>query len=131
MSAFNPRALFLSNDGSLYSDSLICSGLLPSKFGGKPCPHAQNKQLPDLQPLSEEETNADTRKGNSGDLCPPCALLHLGALGNWEGHNRYFIPEELLPLRLFFCKQEYWFVVNGLTNDAPQHIQHDDDDDDD
>ncbi len=125
---FNPQALFFSNDGSLYSDSLICSGLLPAKLGGKPCPFAVSKQMPSPQPLSDEDADYDARKGNPGDLAPPCALLHVGPVSHWEGHDRYFLPEEILPLRLFFCRQEFWFVVNGLANDEPTRIQRDGDD---
>ena len=128
---FNPRALFLSNDGSLYSDTLICSGLLPAKLGGKPCPHARNKQMPDPQQLQRDDPGYDARRGEPGDLCPPCALLHIGPLSNWEGHDRYFLPEELLPLRLFFCKQEFWFVVAGLNDDKPKQIVNDSNIDDD
>lgn len=121
-SRFSPRALFLSNDGSLYSDTLICSGLLPAKLGGKPCPFAQAKQMPDPQVLNREDPDYASGKGKPGDLCPPCAVMHVGALGEWEGHERYFLPEELLPLRLFLCKQEFWFVVMGLNDDEATHI---------
>ena len=121
-SHFNPRALFLSTDGSLYSDTLICSGLLPAKLGGKPCPFAQNKQMPDPQPLRTEDVDYHPRKGKNGDLCPPCATLNVGALETWDGHVRYFLSEELLPLRLFQCKQEFWLVVSGLYDDAPTQL---------
>ncbi|WP_229453922.1 hypothetical protein [Nostoc sp. CHAB 5715] len=36
-----PKALFLSPDGNVYPDSLICSGIIPGELDGKPCPHSQ------------------------------------------------------------------------------------------
>jgi hypothetical protein len=120
-SRFNPRALFLSKDGSLYSDTLICSGLLPAQLGGKPCPYAVNKQMPEPVPLPADGSENDALKGQPGDLCPPCAHLNAGPLRDWDEHERYFVPEELLPLRLFQCKQAFWLVVMGLYDaDATQ-----------
>lgn len=116
---FTPRALFISSDGMLYSDSLICSGLLPAQLQGRPCPFADNKHMPTPQPLNPEAADYDPAKGQPGDLCPPCAVRHAGTLGAWEEHKRYYIPEELLPLRLFQCRQGFWLIVPGIYNDEP------------
>lgn len=125
---YTPRALFLSTDGSLYSDTLICSGLLPGKLGGKPCPFAMRKQMPAPVALAADAPDYDPDRGEPGDLCPPCAMHHIGALETWEGHKRYFVPEELLPLRLFKCRQDFWLVVIGLRDDRPKRLVNDDGD---
>ncbi len=119
---FKPRALFISADGMLYSDSLICSGLLPDKLGGKPCPFAQDRHMPKPRPLDPADPEYDAAKGKPGELCPPCAVLHVGALDDWEEHERLHLPEEVLPLRLFQCRQSFWLVVPGLYDDAPTRL---------
>jgi len=121
-SDFNPRALFISADGMLYSDSLICSGLLPAKLGGRPCPFSQDKHMPKPQPLDPADPEYDPRRGKPGDLCPPCAVLQIGALDDWEEHEQLHLPEEVLPLRLFQCRQGFWLVVPGLYDDDPTRI---------
>lgn len=121
-SDFNPRALFLSSDGTLYSDSLICSGLLPAKLGGKPCPFAHNKHMPKPQPLNSKDDDYELVKGKPGELCPPCAVLHVGALDRWEEHEQYHFAEELLPLRLFQCRQAFWLIVPGLYDDEATRL---------
>ncbi len=121
-SDFNPRALFISADGMLYSDSLICSGLLPAKLGGKPCPFAQDKHMPKPRPLDPADLEYDPARGKPGELCPPCAVLHAGALDDWEEHERLHLPEEVLPLRLFQCRQAFWLIMPGLYNDEPTRL---------
>jgi hypothetical protein len=34
------KALFLSPDGNICPDTLVCSGTLPPELGGKPCPYS-------------------------------------------------------------------------------------------
>lgn len=119
---FSPRALFISADGMLYSDSLICSGLLPAKLGGKPCPFAQDKHMPPPRPLDPSDPAYHPAQGRPGELCPPCAVLHLGALDDWEEHERLHLPDDVLPLRLFQCRQAFWLVVPGLYNDTPTRL---------
>ena len=118
----SPKALFLSPDGQIYPDTLVCSGMLSPELGGKPCPYSQNGRLPDLAPLSETDHTYSLDKGNPGDLCPPCAKQKLAHLGHWQGHGQQTFPEELLPLRLFKCRMWLWFVVPGLHDDKPTKI---------
>jgi len=119
---FSPRALFISADGTLYSDSLICSGLLPARLGGRPCPFSQDRQMPRPQPLDSRDAEHDPGRGKPGDLCPACAVAQIGALDDWEEHERLHLPAEVLPLRLFQCRQGFWLVVPGLYNDDPTRI---------
>lgn len=112
-----PRALFLSPDGTIYPDTLICSGIIPGELGGKPCPFAEAGRLPTPQPLDPQDSDYSIDKGKPGDLCPPCAKHQLANLGHWQGHGGQQFPEELLPLRLFKCRMWLWLVVPGLHDD--------------
>jgi hypothetical protein len=114
-----PRALFLSPDGTIYPDTLICSGLLSGEFCGKPCPFSLAGRLPEPVPLNPNDPDYTIDKGRPGDLCPPCAKQQLGSLGHWQGHGGQQFPEELLPLRLFKCRQWLWFVVPELNDADP------------
>jgi hypothetical protein len=114
-----PRALFLSPDGNIYPDTLICSGIIPAELGGKPCPFSQSGRFPDLQTLNPEDPSYSVDKGQPGDLCPPCAKQQLARLGHWQGHGDQRFPEELLPLRLFKCRMWLWLVVPGLYDAEP------------
>ena len=60
-------------DGNVYPDTLICSGVIPSELGGKPCPYSQAGRMPDVIPLDPAAGNYTIDKGRPGDLCPPCA----------------------------------------------------------
>jgi hypothetical protein len=114
-----PKALFISPDGKVYPDSLICSGVLPGELAGKPCPFSTNGRIPAPQPLSQNELDYTTDKGQPGDLCPPCAKQQLSSLGHWQGYAQQEFPTHLLPLRLFKCRMWFWLVVPGLYDDSP------------
>jgi hypothetical protein len=118
----NPKAIFLSLDGSTYPDTLICSGVLSFELSGKPCPYSQAGRMPDVIPLDPAAENYTTDKGQPGDLCPPCAKSQLASLRHWQGHGRQQFPEELLPLRLFKCRQWFWLVVPGLYDAEPTRL---------
>jgi len=118
-----PKALFISPDGKIYPENLICSGLISAELNGKPCAYAQNGRLPDLVPLDENAPGYSPDKGNPGDLCPPCAKQQLAHLGHWQGHGEQTFPEELLPLRLFKCRMWLWLVVPGLYDEDPQQLR--------
>ena len=118
-----PKALFLAPDGNIYPDTLICSGVLPAELGGKPCPFSHNGRLPAPTPLCHNHPTYTLDKGRPGDLCPPCAKQQLGSLGHWQGHNGQTFPTELLPLRLFKCRQWLWLVIPGLQDDTPMTIE--------
>lgn len=117
------KALFLAPDGTIYPDTLICSGVVPAHLNGKPCPYAENGRLPGPFPLNSNDPDYSVDKGAHGDLCPPCAKQNLSNLGHWQGHGGQEYPEALLPLRLFKCRQWLWFVVPGLTEAAPTKIE--------
>ncbi len=117
-----PRALFLSPDGNIYPDTLICSGIIPAELGGKPCPFSAAGRFPEVNPLDPDDPNYSIDKGQPGDLCPPCAKQQLGCLGHWQGHGGQQFPEELLSLRLFKCRQWLWLVVPGLHDAVPTRM---------
>ena len=114
-----PKAFFLSSNGQVYPDTMICSGAIPSILDGQACPFSHNGRMPDLISLCQQDNNYTIDKGNPGDLCPPCAKQQLGAVSNWQGHNGQNFPEEFLSLRLFKCRQWFWLVVPGLRDDKP------------
>ena len=116
------KALFLSPDGSLYPDTLICSGVIPPELGGKPYPYAHDGGIPDATPLDPDDPTYSIDKGKPGDLCPPCVKQHLSNLGHWQGHDGQTFPQELLPLRLFKCRQWFWVVVIGLEDQVPHEL---------
>jgi hypothetical protein len=118
----DPKAIFLSPDGNIYPDTLICSGVIPPELGGKPCPYSQAGRMPDVVPLDPAVANYTIDKGRPGDLCPPCAKQQLANLGHWQGHGKRQYAEELLPLRLFKCRQWFWLVVPGLCDAEPQTL---------
>lgn len=119
------KALFLSPDGNIYSDTMICSGVLPAELGGKPCPFSQAGRFPDLLPLNFNDPNYTADKGQPSDLCPPCAKQQLANLGHWQGHGKQQFPQELLSLRLFKCRQWFWLVVPGLHDAEPTKLSPD------
>lgn len=116
------KALFISPDGNIYPDFLICSGKI-SDNGGSPCPFSQNGHMPEPKPLNMHDSDFCIDKGQNGDYCPPCAKQQLGNLGHWNGHRGQQFSEELKPLRLFKCSQWYWVVVLGLYHDNPTQIK--------
>jgi len=118
----SPKALFISPDGKVYPDTLICSGSLPPELQGKPCPYSQNGRLPDPVPLNPDDPGYTPDKGKPGDLCPPCAKQQLAHLGHWQGHGGQSFPEDLLPLRLFKCRMWFWLVVPGLEDNTPTEL---------
>ena len=124
MSSVNthPKALFLSPDGKIYPDTLICSGTISSELDGQPCPYSHNGRLPAPVPLDRNDPNYSLDKGNPGDLCPPCAKQQLANLGHWQEHDRQIFPEELLQLRLFKCRRWLWLVIPGLYDAEPTKI---------
>jgi hypothetical protein len=117
-----PKALFLSPDGNIYPDRLICSGILSTELNGKPCPYSQAGHFPDPVPLNPDDPTYSIDKGQPGDLCPPCAKHQLAHLGHWQGHGNQTFPEELLPLRLFKCRMWLWLVVPGLYDAEPTKL---------
>jgi hypothetical protein len=114
-----PKALFLSPDGNIYPDTLICSGILPALLNGKPCPYSQAGHFPQPLPLNPDDPNYSIDKGQPGDFCPPCAKQNLTNLGHWQGHGNQKFPQELLPLRLFKCRMWLWLVIPGLHDAEP------------
>ncbi len=102
------KALFI------YKDSIqrnLCSD----------CPHAQHGQIR-LAPIDESDSNYSVDKGLHGDLSPLCSQSQLAHLGHWQGHQGALFPENLLPLRLFKCRQGHWLVVQGLLDANPTEI---------
>ncbi len=115
-----PKAVFLSPDGNVYPDTLICSGILPAELKGKPCPYSQAGRFPELLPLNPDDPNYSIDKGQPGDLCPPCAKQNLASVRDWQGHDgKQKFPQELLSLRLFKCRMWFWLVVLGLHDAEP------------
>jgi hypothetical protein len=117
------RALFLFPDGTVHSDSFVCSGLVTEEFGGKPCPYSDDGRMPIPRPLNSTGPDYTIDKGRPGDLCPPCAKQQLSSLGHWQGHGGQRFPEELSPLRLFKCRQWLWLVVPGLHDASPMNLE--------
>ena len=117
-----PKALFISPDGKIYPDALICFGMLSAELRGQPCPYSQDGRLPDPVPLNPDDSGYTPDKGKPGDLCPPCAKQQLAHLGHWQGHGGQSFPPDLLPLRLFKCRMWFWLVVPGLQDDAPTQL---------
>ncbi len=117
-----PQAIFLSPDGQLYPDTLICSGTVTQLLAGEPCPYAQNGGTPTPVPLRADDPTYGPDRGQPGDLCPPCVKQNLSSLGHWQGHGGQTYPETLLPLRLFKCRQWLWLVVPGLHEADPTQI---------
>jgi hypothetical protein len=91
-----PKALFLSPDGNIYPDTLICSGVIPPELGGNPCPFSQSGCMPDLAHLNADDPTYTIDKGQPGDLCPPCARVMA---------NSSFLKN--------YCRYVYSSVVNG------------------
>ena len=122
VSCGEPLALFLSPDGNIYPDTLICNGLVPSELDGKPCPYSQAGRFTQSVPLNPLDPTYTQDKGQPGNLCPTCVLQQLGNLGHWQGDNKQTYPEELLPLRLFKCRTWFWLVVLGLYDADPTKL---------
>jgi hypothetical protein len=117
-----PRALIILSDG-IYPDSLVCSGAMSSDIHPSPCPYSEKGHMPSVQPLNANDPTYSIDKGRHGDLCPPCAKQQLAYLGHWQGHGGQQFPNELLPLRLFKCRQWFWLVVPDLYDDEPTKLR--------
>jgi hypothetical protein len=117
-----PKALFLSPDGNIYPDTLICSGILPAELNGKPCPYSQAGRIPEPLPLNRDDPSYSIDKEQPGELCSPCTKQNLTNLGHWQGHGKQKFPQELLSLRLFKCRMWLWLVVPGLTMPNPPSL---------
>ena len=63
-----PKVLFLSPDGNVYPDALICSGLIPAELDGQPCPFSEAGRMPDLVPLNPHDPAYPIDKGKPGQL---------------------------------------------------------------
>lgn len=63
------KALFLSPDGNIYPDTLICSGILSTELNGKPCPYSQAGRFPDFVPLdTNDPTYTQGQRTTRGSL---------------------------------------------------------------
>jgi hypothetical protein len=113
-----PKALFLGPNGKTYPDYLVCSGVLPVELAGKPCPFSQDGRIPDPVPLDPNSPDYTVDKGRPKDLCPPCAKQQLSTLAHWESDKTRY-SDQLLPLRLFKCRQWFWLVIPGLLDSNP------------
>jgi hypothetical protein len=82
--------------------------------------------MPDAVPLDSTEGSYTKDKGQPGDLCPPCAKSQHASLQLWQAPGKQQFPAELLPLRLFKCRQWFWLVVPGLYDDEPTRLRSDD-----
>ena len=118
-----PRAMFIWRDGHYYSDSLICSGIIPLELGGKPCPYSEGGRMPKPQLINPEQESATPLRGKTGELCPPCMARHYGDLQGWSARGERPMPEELMPLRVFRCHQFFWLVVPGLNDAEPAKLK--------
>jgi hypothetical protein len=114
-----PRALFPSPEGTLYPDSLVCSGQVPGYGSGQPCPHSEAGRMPLPCPLDAPTVRLSPEMGQAGDLCPPCSVQHFGSLEAWLGGDLGHLPPGLGPLRLFRCRRWFLLVVPGLRDDRP------------
>jgi hypothetical protein len=88
-------------DNGEYAEHLVCGGVVHWNEGRGACLHSIAGRFPGL-----------TSDGNGGFHCP-CVKFTLGPLAGWQGHGGNLWREELLPLSLFKCKMDYWFVVEG------------------
>ncbi|QLE46496.1 hypothetical protein FD723_40505 (plasmid) [Nostoc sp. C052] len=132
MTKQDPKALFVISGGEIQPENVICSGLLAylplvSKEQGSStsCSYYVNGVFPEIKPLDEKDPLYSIDKGNPGDLAPTCALCQHSSLENSQKGSRSEgkFPQELLPLRLFRCRQGLFLVVPGLYDDSPQEIK--------
>lgn len=110
------EALFLASDGTVYPESLVCSGRVLLDFSGTPCEHSTNGRMPELVVLDTSLPTYTPDKGDQGDLIPLCAKQHLSSLGHWDDKGLY--PQQLHQLRLFKCRMWLWFVIPGLCDQS-------------
>jgi hypothetical protein len=110
-----PRALFLFPNGKFLHGDLVCSGIYPSRLGGRPCPFSEEGRIPEPQPLDEIKAQLKPELGRAGDLVPPCAVEQLGPLWTWRRKEGIRYPSDLSSLCLFKCRQMFLLVVPGLA----------------
>jgi hypothetical protein len=106
------RALFISPDGKIYPDNLICSGMISGELNGKPCPYAQNGRLPDLIPLDETHSSYSIDKGKPGDLCPACAKQPDGGTSHLKA----------LRINGYKIKERKRWVIDSTKHPYPPYV---------
>ncbi|OGO08373.1 MAG: hypothetical protein A2Z66_11970 [Chloroflexi bacterium RBG_13_66_10] len=120
--AVPPRALFLSDEGRVLPDTLVCSGVLPGREPSGICPFSEAGRMPLPQQIGAEAHRSGPERGNLGDLAPPCALQALGDLTSFMGARSPAFPPDLQPLRVFKCRLMYLLVVPGLRDDRAGEV---------
>lgn len=127
-----PKALFIISGGKTLPEDAICSGLLArlplvseDQGSSTSCRYYVNDVFPEVKPLDEKDPLYSIDKGNPGDFAPTCAICQHSSLENSQRGSRsegkFF--QELLPLRLFKCRQGLFLVIPGLYDDSPQEIK--------
>jgi len=119
----SPRALFLSDEGTVFPDSVVCAGLVPGRELGAPCPHSDAGRMPLPRRIEARAAHIAPGRGRPGHLAPPCAVQALGSLALFLGARAASFGPELQPLRVFKCRLMYLLVVPGLRDERPGEIQ--------
>jgi hypothetical protein len=110
-----PRALFLSPDGTIYSDEQVCSGAVPGRQKGKPCPLSDSGRIRFGWPTPDGPSPTTPTAAEAPVAIPPCVVEQLGTLGDWMGKGKTRYPPQLWPLRLMKCAQMFLLVVPGVS----------------
>lgn len=117
-----PRAIFLSPDGSLYPDTLICSGVIPPSSAASPVRFPRLDACRTLPHSIWLQPTTRLIRDSPVTYARPVPSSNLPSLQHWQGHGRQQFPEEFLPLRSFKCRQWFWLVVPGLHHAEPKAI---------
>ena len=113
--ASRPRALFLSPDGTIYSDEQVCSGAVPGQQGTKPCPLSNRGRIPFAGATPEGPSPLTQKTSGTPPAIPSCIVEQLGTLGDWMGKDKILYPPDLWHLRLMKCSQMFLLVIPGLS----------------
>jgi hypothetical protein len=110
-----PRALFLSPDGTTYSEERVCSGAVPGQQKTKPCPLSDSGRIRFGWATPNGPSPMTRTVPETSLTIPLCVVEQLGTLGDWMGKGKIRYPPELWPLRLMKCAQMFLLVVPGIS----------------
>jgi hypothetical protein len=108
-----PRALFLFPSSNPLPDDEICSGQLPTRLKGKPCPYSDQGRIPFHDPFDTGKSLQMNREDPSHSEAASCSLQNLGMLEDWVKEYPLIFPKGMGHKILYKCRQMFFVIFIG------------------